>query len=49
MPPLAPPQEIQPLSRPQAVRPELDDMPYRAPSVSGFGTVPRPPAMVPGD
>lgn len=48
-PPLAPPQDIQPLARPQAVRPELDDLPYRAPNVSGFGIVPRPPAAIPGD
>ncbi|WP_127090596.1 AsmA-like C-terminal region-containing protein [Aquabacter cavernae] len=47
-PPLAPPQDIKPLAQPQAVRPELDDLPYRAPAVSGFGTIPRPPVGLPG-
>ncbi|OZA00248.1 MAG: hypothetical protein B7X99_04885 [Rhizobiales bacterium 17-65-6] len=49
VPPLAPPQEIAPYARPQPVRPELDEVPYGRPGTSGFGTLPRPPGLLPGE
>lgn len=49
VPPLAPPQDIAPVTRPQAVRPELDEIPYARPGSTGFGTLPRPPGLVPGE
>ncbi|MEP9377298.1 AsmA-like C-terminal region-containing protein [Aquabacter sp. CN5-332] len=48
-PPLAPPQEIAPSVRPRAARPDSEPPPYRAPATGGFGYVPRPPGMVPGE
>lgn len=49
VPPLAPPQEITPYARPQPVRPELDEIPYNRPGSPGFGTLSRPPGLVPGE
>lgn len=49
VPPLAPPQEIGPVTRPQAVRPELDEIPYARPSSGGLGTLPRPPGLLPAE
>ncbi|TCT06844.1 AsmA-like C-terminal region-containing protein [Aquabacter spiritensis] len=46
-PPLAPPVDIGPGVRPRAVRPDPDSAPYRPPA--GFGTIPRPPGLVPGE